>query len=141
MKIIKAFPPNYAAIAQRFPVKGKQGILYAWGNRIYNPSGIDVLPWILAHESVHGQRQCMIFDYGVEIDTAVKAWWKRYLAEPVFRLDEEIAAHRAEWTVYSANRSGKVERQWYLDMMVARLSGPLYDNMITPSAARKEITQ
>lgn len=131
MKIIKAYPPNFSEIAKVFPVKGKQGILYAWGDRIYNPSGIAIPSYLVAHEEVHGKRQLEVpFSWSnlVDKDAKVNAWWQAYIDHPEFRLQEEIPAHRAEFRAYRDARTSGVPN--YLAMMASRLSGPLYGYLI-----------
>lgn len=129
MKIIKGFPPNWPDIAKAFPqIKGRQGILYAFGDVLYNPSGIIVPPWLVKHEEVHSERQQ---DEGM----SPLRWWDNYLYYDDFRLREEILAHQAEWKSYSGPY-----RDRYLGQMAERLSGPLYRNLIGYEQAVKEIT-
>lgn len=132
MRIIKAYPPIWSKIAARFPyIKGKQGILYAWGDRLFNPSGIKIGPAVIAHEEVHGERQC-----GDCIGSdRIYEWWDRYLNDDAFRLDEEVRAHHAEWAVLAMAGAG-----WdTLEALARRLSSPLYGNMIGIEEARMEI--
>lgn len=131
MKIIRAFPPIYNTLIEHFPIKGKPGILYAWGDRIYNPSGVTVPEWLIAHEEVHGERQC-----GDCIGSdSIIAWWQRYIYEPAFRLNEEVPAHQKEWQVVNGMKIPEDTKERYLAMMAHRLSGPLYNHMITDSEA------
>jgi hypothetical protein len=132
-KIIKAFPPNFTTLTKHFPIKGRPGIVYAYGDRIYNPSGGDLAPQVIAHETVHCNRQIARLD-------GVEGWWEFYIESTCFRLLEELAAHRVEWANYSATHSIK-DAARYLDMMVARISGPLYKHMIEPDDARRLICQ
>lgn len=142
MKVIKAYPPNFSTLAKAFPIKGRPGILYAFGDKLYNPSGVKVTPWIMAHEEVHSQRQSIMFGM-VELSHDKKAvardqWWKRYINEPKFRLEEELLAHRAEWQSYTDhNISSGVEK--YLDLLSTRLSSPLYGSMISHNDAQRRI--
>lgn len=125
--MIKAFPPNFSAIANVFPVKGKQGILYAYGHTLYNPSGVPVSPWIAAHEAIHMARQEA---------QGVEAWWRAYLHQPAFRLDEEALAHRAEWLSFSKEGPQNLKDQArYLDAMSTRLSSPLYGSLVRKGLA------
>jgi len=128
MRSIKAYPPNWTELTKHFPIKGKQGVLYAWGDIIYNPSGIIIPPWVERHEEVHGDRQR---DEGMSIER----WWDEYVNYNDFRLKEEILAHRVEWQKFSGPY-----RDHYLGYMGERLSGPLYGNLITYEEAIKEIT-
>lgn len=131
-RIIKAFPPNFSSIAKVFPVKGKQGIVYAYGDTIYNPSGKPLPPWIVAHEEVHLKQQSFH-----QLETK---WWAAYIVSPQFRLAMEIEAHIVEWNTYKHANGLTMEVTRYLDQMATRLSGPLYGNMLSYADAIKEIT-
>jgi hypothetical protein len=109
VKVINLFPPNWREINAAFNVRGKP-VIYCYGDAIYNPQRISVGPDLLAHERVHSLRQ------GRHPDM----WWRRYIADVEFRLQEEIPAHRAELGV-----SGD------LDKIARRLAGPLYGSLIT----------
>lgn len=138
MKIIRAYPPIYAELTRHFPIKGKAGILYAWGNRIFNPSGFAVPEWLMAHESVHGSRQWTMKDEPegtAVLEAEVLSWWQRYIHDHSFRLAEEVPAHQAEWRSINALHIEEDKKERYLAAMAMRLSGPLYNHMIgTPEA-------
>lgn len=146
MKVIRAYPPIYTTLVEHFPIKGKSGILYAWGDRIYNPSGISVPEWLLAHESVHGERQSHVFHptnpaLGTEWEKdAILTWWQKYINDPTFRLNEEVPAHQAEWSVIRDMKIPHDTKERYLASMAARLSGPLYGSMISHGEALSLIT-
>lgn len=127
MKIIRAYPPNFAQIAAAFPVKGRNGILYAYGQTLYNPSGIAVTPWLLAHETVHGNRQ-----------TVPLVWWDYYINFPDFRFTEELLAHRAEYYRY-AELHTEDDTEMYLTLISQRLASRLYGNMVSEQEARDAI--
>lgn len=137
MKVIKAFPPNWIEIAKVFPVKGKQGILYAYGDRLYNPSGVTVTPWIMAHEEVHGRRQ--LGEEGDETMDVVR-WWDNYLAYEDFRFNEELLAHQAEYKTYRIMNGARLTNS-YLDLMAKRLSSPLYGSMVSYEEALRRIKE
>lgn len=115
MKIIKAFPPNYSTLVKAFPIRGRS-VIFAWGDRIYNPAGIVIGSELLAHEAVHGRRQQ---------EAGIDAWWERYIAEPRFRFDEEVLAHVAE--VRAGGR---------LDDVAEKLASPIYGRLIDAASAR-----
>ena len=130
-KVIRAFPPNWPAITSVFPIKGRPGIVYAYGDHIYNPSGIALEPWILAHENEHCKRQN---------EHGVGAWWDAYLVNSDFRLYEEVVAHRVEWQTFRAAHNFK-DNAKYLERMIDRLSGPIYKFGIGREIARDLITE
>ena len=116
MRVLRTYPPHFNQLSKVFPIKGKPGIIYAYGNTLYNPSGVALSPWIIAHEETHGQRQG---------DMGVGAWWDRYMFEALFRTQEEVLAHRVEWLTAKVMLPPKGAER-YLKTMVDRLSGPLY---------------
>lgn len=121
MKVVYLFPPNFREINAAFRVRGKR-ILFAYGDKIYNPARVDIPPELIVHEGVHGRRQ------GSDPDS----WWRRYIENPEFRLNEEIVAHRAEYANLCARG-----RDHELDRLAGRLASPLYGQMITPDRARQ----
>lgn len=131
MKIIKAFPPNFSEIAKVFPVKGKQGILYAFGNKLYNPSGITVPAWIMAHEETHERQQS-------KGSMDVAQWWHLYLRDSYFRFYEELEAHQVEYKAYQ--QWSDKPSQDYLDLLAKRLSSPLYQLPISYEEAKRRIS-
>ena len=86
MNIVVDRPPNYDAIVEAFPRAADMGVIFAYGDTIYNPSGFDIAPPLIAHEKAHGRRQAG--------DPA--AWWTDYIAFWDFRYFEELEAHAAE---------------------------------------------
>ena len=60
MKIIVARPPNFAAIAAALPMADKPGVIFCFGDSIYNPAGGPISPWIMTHERVHSKQQAPI---------------------------------------------------------------------------------
>lgn len=135
MKVIKAFPPNYRMINDAFAVRGKP-VIFCWGDTIFNPAGVAVGPALLAHESVHSVRQ--------KADPCgVSGWWARYVADPAFRLAEEIPAHRAEFRYWrgqaTADRQVKGFRSaadFHLLQIAQRLASPLYGSLISLAEAK-----
>ena len=126
MQLINARPPMYDEIASVFDVRGKP-VLFAWGNIIYCPVPCPLPSHLLKHEEVHGRRQ---------ISTGIENWWKRYLDDAQFRLDEEKLGHRAEyeWLTRNANRADK---RRHLSHVAGRLSAALYRYSITKDEARR----
>lgn len=121
----------FSEINAAFNVAGKR-VIFAWGDAIYNPMGVDITPELHAHEGVHWDRQ----------GSAPETWWKFYIADPQFRLNEELPAHEAEYREFCRNnRTGnrRNRRRLYLHQLAARLSSPLYGGLISYVEARKRI--
>lgn len=125
--IVKAErPPIYADIVKAFPMAARPGTLFCWGEVIFNPGGRSVSPALLVHEAVHSKQQ------GDNID----AWWRRYLIDPVFRLDQEIPAHQAEYRHRIEHAASRNERRIALKEIAQRLSSPLYGSLLSIAEAR-----
>jgi len=127
--VIIGTPPLLDEIAAVFRRARDRGVIFSWGDKIYNPSGIVIEPALRAHEAVHGERQ----------GRDVEGWWRRYINDPQFRLAEEIPAHRAEFNYYVEHAANRNDRRRALTFIAARLAGSLYGNMITMRAAKDAI--
>lgn len=124
-------PPNFAEIDAEFNVAGLP-VLFCYGDTIYNPSRVGISPSLRAHEAVHSRRQ----------GGNVEGWWRRYIAEPAFRLDEEIPAHVEEYKKFCSDNTegqGRNARRMALHQIAKRLSSKLYGGLIRYDAARKII--
>jgi hypothetical protein len=133
VKIIKGFPPNFAALKKTFG-RLPSNVVFSYGDTIYAPGGQKLHPSIIAHEEAHGRRQLAL---------GVTAWWDRYITDPAFRFEEELIGHRAEWQHFKSQQvplpSATAQRN-ALDHMAKRLSGPLYGNIVGYEQAMREIT-
>lgn len=119
----------YDEIDRAFNVRGKP-VIFAWGDKIYNPLGIGISPELKVHESVHGNRQG-----GAERN--IRAWWERYLVDPEFRLTEELPAHRGEYRWLCSRTRDRNLRHDYLVRVSAKLASPLYGNLVGLTEARR----
>lgn len=131
MRVVQDLPPLFDEIDAVFHVRGRP-ILFAWGDKIFNPGAVHVPPELLAHEAVHGERQ----------GSDVEGWWRRYLSDPAFRLDEELPAHAAEFRSLCEQhrprwQSERNMRRTYAAHVARKLAAPLYGNLITVSAAKQ----
>lgn len=126
MKIIRAFPPNYVELRSRFKLRPDQKVVFAWGDKIYNPWGLRVPLHIEKHEEVHGQRQ----------GDMVKEWWRRYIDEPEFRLFEELLAHRVEFATLASIIKNPTAIERALHETAEKLASPLYGSLISVEEAK-----
>ena len=130
MKILIENPPNIDDIDKVLHVKDKPGVLFTYGDSIYNPFNVDLPPWIISHEEVHCERQMV---HGPEY------WWDKYLKDIGFRYEEELLAHQREYQVYCAMARSRNERRLGLKVMAKRLSSDLYGSVISFKDAKEEI--
>ena len=126
MDILLENPPNIDAIDAKFHVKGKQ-VLFAYGDKIYNPLCVNVPPYLLAHEKMHGERQ---------VAMGIDAWWEKYIEDTTFRLEEEIIAHQVELRARLINGGSRQVKRGIAKLVAKRLAAPLYGRMITNAEAR-----
>ena len=121
-KIEIAEPPNFALIVAVFPEAVKPGVIFAYGDTIFNPSGVEIPPALIAHECTHLERQT---GYVPERLNPI-IWWDRYLRDPEFRYDEELYAHVAEFEAQLEGFIDRNQRAQLLMRTARRLIAPLY---------------
>lgn len=110
------FPPNYDEIVKRFgPGLDSSKPIFAYCPYVYNPHRVQIGPELVAHETVHCQRQ----------GGSPGLWWQRYLADDNFRMAEEILAHVAEYEVLCQGRDRNARRQ-VMHYISNRLVAPMY---------------
>jgi hypothetical protein len=110
-------PPNFEQILAKFPSADKPGVIFAYGEDIYNPSGKPIPHFILAHEYRHCARQWQ---------ADPEAWWEKYLTDDEFRYGEELIAHVEEYLAQARVTKDRNERARLEMRTAARLIAPLY---------------
>ena len=114
MKIRNRKPWYYYLWLLRFPnAKWEDGTIFVWGNTVYCKNKL-VEP-IVVHETVHINQMKGSYIRGL-------VWLFNYALNPQFRMRQEIPAHQAEY---------KVAGDKYLEPIARRLSGKLYNNLMT----------
>ena len=126
MKISKEYPPNYKIISETF--KLHKGIIFTYGDTIYNPDNGNIDKPLMEHEKIHLKQQ------GNEVDK----WWIRYLADSDFRLSQELEAYQRQYRVAKEILSkGKLFN--LLRFISNDLSGEMYGNIISFQEAMEAI--
>lgn len=132
MTLLEGYPPNIAKIEAVFgDVVWAKGVVFAYGDAVYNPGGVELDEPLRAHEQVHCEQQSTW--------SSPEAWWDLYLANPSFRLDQEMTAHRAEYQAFCRITRSREYRATRLRQIAGRLSGPLYGKLITYDEAKRAI--
>jgi len=134
MNVINSYPPNIDSILNRFSF-GKEfvkqrGVVFSYGDDLYNPSGVNVSDDLLLHEATHGSRQKTM---------GVEEWWNKYLEEDEFRLNEEIIAYKKQYAYLHQRYKDREVRASYLMRLASDLSSDIYDNVIEYNEAVKII--
>ena len=137
MKNLIAFPPNYKEILAAFPSIAGAPVIFAYGDILYNPTGAEISLDLYAHEETH-ERQQKAYRGGVV------QWWKEYISNPDFRLEQEVEAYRNQYKfilVDSAHQRSRQVRKSMLHKFCTDLSSAMYGKLITYELAHKLITQ
>ena len=103
--------------------------IYAYGDTIYNPSGENIPEDVIAHEEIHELQQ----------GNDPADWWSKYLADPDFRLDQELEAYRHQYKFIQRWNKDRERHHFYLEHMARTLSGAIYGNLLTMQDAMDKI--
>lgn len=133
MKILNEKPPEWimTGCLNQFRIDASR-TFWTYGDTIYNPGAIDIRPDIEAHEEQHCTQQTA-YEGGKD------AWWREYLANPRFRLEQEAEAYGAQYKFFCKRFKDRNQRSRFLDGIVGSFAGPLYQLAITKSQARAMI--
>lgn len=128
MKITQGYPPNYDDICKVFNIRGRAGIVFTYGDTIYIPGGMQLPSHLLAHEKVHIEQQTKM---------GAEKWWKKYLVDSEFRLDQEVEAYRAQYkAMFALQRS---MRRIIFRKLCNDLAGPMYGYVVSNEEAARLI--
>jgi len=116
-EIINEKPPIYKQAHECFEIDDSCTI-YTYGDKIYNPAGINVPESVVEHERVHMRQQRDIG--GPEI------WWNRYFAEPDFRLSQELEAYGRQYWFFCTHNYDRNMRTKYLWKLSSIMRSPMY---------------
>ncbi len=121
-------PEIYKRLEVAFDVNWDEGLIIAYNPTIY--CKFRVTPEKIVHESVHIKRQDEI---GVDL------WYDMYIANPSYRLEEEVLAYKAE---YKFLKKYVKDRELLFRLkrdMAHNLSSPVYGNLVGLDEALKLI--
>lgn len=127
-RIVKGYPPNYAEIKARF--NPPPGTIFAYGDTIYSPHNSALSADLVAHETVHFAQQAAV--------GGPEAWWRCYIDDPAFRLEQELEAYRAQYALISA--LPRPQRRELLAHICKSLAGGMYGSIVTKEQARALVT-
>ena len=122
--------PNLLELKHRFGVTEKETII-AYGDKIYCPNA-GMSKDLLVHEMMHCERQNFSAD-------SAKRWWKMYLEDESFRLQEEIIAYQNQYAYCCAIYKDRNKRVKILSALASELSSSRYGKIIIHSEAMHKI--
>jgi len=130
MKVKLTKPPNWKRLEEAFGVSWDSGVLVTYGDTIHTKSRGGVSPDLIIHEGVHVKQQESI---------GPEKWWERYIADPQFRLQQEMEAYTKQCNyirVAFRNDPSKVLR---LFNHIWRSMSDMYGGMITYQEAKNAL--
>lgn len=127
MNIEIAYPPNIEKIRAAFDLH--PGIVFTYGDTIYNPDGGAIGPALMAHEKTHAKQQ----------GDDPEAWWDRYFIDPQWRSYQELAAYRKQFKEFKKNVHDREARHQVLVKLAQDMASPMYGNCVTFQHALKAI--
>jgi hypothetical protein len=102
--------------------------IFTYGNTVY--FNRDLSYDLVAHEIIHVFQQ-------TEMDP--KKWWRKYIEDEKFRLDQEVEAYKRQYQVMK--RNDDVKAALLLDSISSDLSGKLYGEIVSFEEANKLISK
>lgn len=124
IEISHEIPPVYELLNKKFGVKWDDKIIIAYGGKIHCKD--TPAPQKIIHEKVHLDEQKKI---GNEL------WWKAYLEDDNFRLQEELKAYRIESNFLKKYIKNREVRFHAINEIADSLSSPVYGSIITKKEA------
>jgi len=128
VEIRQEFPPNIRDIMNKFDLYGFNPV-FTYGDILYNPSGGEISPDLMAHEETHARQQSV---YGVG------DWWTRYLKDDTFRMTQELEAYREQYK-HAVENYPRAVRRHLLDTVASNLSSKLYGKIVKKKQAKELI--
>jgi len=120
MKISSENPPNYNEIAK--VVDLHKGIIFTYGDTIYNPDNANIDRSLMKHEETH---------YKQQTDMGIDKWWDKYLADKEFRSSQELEAYQNQYKDLKKWIKDRELLFRYLRAMALSFSGEMYGNIIS----------
>lgn len=128
MKIVIGWPPNIKKIKKI--LTPAEGMVFTYGDTIYNPSGAYVADHLQIHEQVHMAQQ-----------KKPETWWNKYLIDPRFRLEQELEAYRAQYKFAEKAIKDRNQRARFLHAIASDLASKSYGGIISYLEAIEGITK
>ena len=133
MRILNERPPDWIwdACRKQFGDVVHQAV-FTYGEALFNPGKADIPTHLMKHEETHTRQQLAM---------GADDWWKKYLADPEFRLDQEAEAYGNQYKyIYGNKKNGWARAEW-LTKLAHDLSSELYGRMISMEEAEKLILE
>jgi len=134
MTIVNEKPPIYEKAHLAFDIDDSETV-YTYGDKLYNPAGLQIGQDLIEHESTHMLQQKELGENGPAI------WWDKYLNDKAFREAEEIEAYGRQYAYYRTKQKDRNTCAKYLSQLAMFLSSKLYKLDISYGEALKAIRE
>lgn len=148
MKIVAEKPPAWImdGCMNQFRINVEH-TFWTYGDTIFNPGGHPIPDHIVAHEERHSLQQAAYEEHeldgkGAAVRVLAKgkdAWWRRYLTDPRFRLEQEADAYGAQLRFFAQRVRDRNKQAYFATQLAQQLSGPLYQVAVDQAQARRMI--
>lgn len=128
LEIKKELPPNIGDIIATFKVKPEK-VVFCYSPYLYNPSGAYIPDNLLVHEEIHEKQQ----------NGNPEDWWKKYLIDIQFRIDQELEAYREQYKFYCKQYKDRNTRARFLHILALDFSSEMYGSCISYQEAVQRI--
>lgn len=129
MKILIEKPPIWKEANELFKLEELNlGTIFTYGDVLYNPFNVNITLDLIAHEEKHAEQQ-------EHNDVVAGLWWKRYLSDPLFRIEQETEAYAAQYRCICKAAKDRNKRARELNELGRILSGKMYGNAVTQNEA------
>lgn len=118
--------PILQNIKENFPAIDDKRVIIAYGDSIYTDGVVNYLKVI--HENTHLKQQ-------KELDK--DKWWDKYIADPEFRLSQEVEAYSNEAKAAKETIKDRNTRYLYIRQIILDISSEMYGNIISYEKAKK----
>lgn len=121
-------PPIWEEAQKAFNFEDDKPIFFSFGNIIYNPNNAHLSADLLRHEETHMEQQ-------MHSPEVAMIWWRRYIADPVFRMEQEGEAFGAQYAFICQSVKDPNYRYKNLVALAQAMSAPLYGGVISVNEA------
>jgi hypothetical protein len=97
------------------------------------------VPYSTASGTAYSCSSCGKGDVQTKWEEGKDAWWREFLANPRFRLEQEAEAYGAQYRFFCDKVGDRNKRALFLHRLAATLSGPLYQVAVSTQQARAMI--
>lgn len=124
-------PPVWDTLTELYSVSWENTAV-AYGDTIH--AKYKLPPEVIEHERVHLEQQG-------HTKQGAAFWWERYLADEVFRYEQELQAYRAEYRYIKVHAKDRNKPAREAHRLAKQLSGTMYGGIVTYSEALEAITK